>query len=75
MNRQVSNGRRYGLDLVKTAQKGRVIPTSDLEKSRRLRLAASTGWGVEAASDRPSIRKGSFLCIYSGEVITWQEAE
>ncbi|KAK9899006.1 SET domain-containing protein [Cystobasidium minutum MCA 4210] len=54
MNRQVSNGRRYALNLVKTREKG---------------------WGVEAASDRPSIRKGSFLCIYSGEVITWQESE
>jgi hypothetical protein len=88
MNRKVSNGRTIALDIVKTRKKGDfpsfTAHKSDTDLYCRMgseslllspeALLTTTGAGIMNGSGQ-SIPRGSFLCIYSGEVLTWKVAE
>lgn len=80
-NRVVQKGMQYPLQLFKTIKKGKVSHSSSTMWSWRhhkplefvlKRCYAIIGWGVRALC---AIPKGTFLCEYTGELISDAEAD
>lgn len=88
-NRRVSNGRTVALDLFKTKKKGKSHQQHQrLTKADRFYLGWGEPQGARRPATTEllrtagiingsgkSIPRGTFLCVYAGEVVTWKEAE